>query len=199
MYMEVVETARVPGTERIHSEDFDRKLVQRIAGGDRAALQQLFERHSPRVAGLFNNLALEQEVVDALAVETFVTVWDSAGNFDGSLPVSAWLLALGCRRALPSIEARRDHADLASGSLGDAGSQVRLEELGEDDWLRALSCLPITQRVALELTYRLRHSCGDIAAIMGCSEANVRRHVLSARQELHSLLTIEARKRTLSG
>ena len=92
--MEVVEAARTPGTERINSEDFDRKLIQRIAGRDRAAMQQLFERHCPRIAGLFNDLALEKEVADELAVETFLTVWDSAENFDGSLPVSGSLLGV---------------------------------------------------------------------------------------------------------
>lgn len=197
--MEVMETPRPTGTESKHSEEFDRSLVQRIAQGDRAAMQQLFELHCSRITGFFNRLALENEVADELTVETFVSAWDGAGNFDGCLPVSIWLLGLAFRCALRSTNVSRDRADCGDSDLVDEGAKLRFQKLGRAEWLDALSSLPMGHRVAVELTYDLRQSCEETAAIMGCSEAEVRWHVLSATQELRTRLAIVGRHRKLSG
>jgi RNA polymerase sigma-70 factor (ECF subfamily) len=162
-------------------------------------MRQLFERHHARISGFFSGLALDNEVTDQLTVDTFLTAWDSAANFQHGSPGSIWLLALGNRCVLRSTPARRHHPDLGAGRIDDSASQVRFDELSRADWIRALSDLPIAQRVALELTYHLGHSCVEVAAIMGSSEANVRQHVFFGRRKLYTLLTVAARHRNEGG
>jgi RNA polymerase sigma-70 factor, ECF subfamily len=189
-WTEIAKATRPGSTYGIDSDDVDRLLIERIARQDRTALQQLFERHHARISGFFSGLALDDEVTDQLTVDTFLTAWDSASNFHHGSPVSTWLLALGSRCVLRSMRAGRHPPDPGAGRIDDEGSQVRFDKLSRADWIRALSHLPIAQRVALELTYHLRHSCGEAAAIMGSSEANVRLHVFLGRRRLYTLLTV---------
>jgi RNA polymerase sigma-70 factor, ECF subfamily len=186
-----IATATKPGSSYvIDSDDFDRSLIERIARQDRTALQQLFERHHARISGFFRGLALDDEVTDQLTVDTFLTAWDSALNFHRGSPVSIWLIALASRCVLRSMRAGRHQSDLSAGRIDDEGSQVGFDKLSRADWTRALSHLPIPQRVALELTYHLGHSCGEVASIMGSSEANVRLHLFFGRRKLYTLLTV---------
>ena len=180
------------------SDGLDCLLIERIAHRDHTALRQLFERHYPCIAGFFRGLALDREVSDELTVDTFLTAWDSAANFDHSSPVSIWLLALGYRCVLRSIVASCDRPDPGAGKFGDESSQVRFDELSRADWIRALGDLPIVERVALELTYHLGHSCAEVAAIMGGSETNAQRHVFFATQKLYAL-AVSARLRHEAG
>lgn len=188
-WTETANTTEPSGTDGIDSDDLDRSLIGRIARQDHTAMQRLFERHYPRVSGFFGGLALDKEAADQLTVDTFLTAWDSAANFDRGSPVSLWLLALGNRCVLRSIGAQGHQPDLCTGQAGYEGSQVRFAELSRADWIRALSYLPIAQRVALELTYHLGHSCGEVAAIMGRSEADVRLLIFFGRRKLYTLLT----------
>jgi RNA polymerase sigma-70 factor, ECF subfamily len=193
-WTDIATTTRAVGTYGIHSDGLDHLLIERIARRDRTAMQQLFERHYPRISGFFSGLALGEAVTDELTIDTFLTAWASAANYDRGLPAYIWLLALGYRCVLRSIVARRDQPDHGAGDVGDEGSEVRFDTLSRADWMRALSYLPIAQRVALELTYHLGHSCEEVAAIMGGSEPDVRRHIFVGRRKLNTLL-IPARHR----
>jgi len=198
-WTEIAEATKSASTLGIDSDDSDRWLIERIARQDRTAMQQLFERHHSRISGFFSGLALDKDLTDELTVDTFLTAWDSAANFHRGSPVSIWLLALGNRCLLRSIRTGRHQSDLGAGRSDDSGLQVRFDELSRADWMRALSHLPIAQRVALELTYHRGHSCGEVAAIMGSSEANVRLHVLCGRRKLYRLLTVAAHHRNEGG
>ena len=194
-WTEIAKATEPAGSYGLHSDDLDRLLIERIARRDRTAMRQLFERHYPRISGFFSGLALDKEATDTLTVDTFRTAWDSAANFDRGSPVPIWLLALGSRCVLRSIGARRQQSELGAGQLDEEGSQVRFDEFSRADWIRALSYLPIAERVALELTYHLGHSCAEVAAIMGSSEANVRLLVFFGRRKLYTLLTVGAHDR----
>jgi RNA polymerase sigma-70 factor (ECF subfamily) len=199
MSTELVKTAGSAESQRIRWEDVDRSLLERITRRDRLALRQLFERNYLRTRGFFSGLALESETAEELTVDTFLAAWDSAGSFDGHLPVSMWLLALSYQCALRSIGECTGHTDLGGGDQHDEYARVRFDALRRADLVHVLSCLPIRQRVALELTYRLGHSREEIAAIMGCSEVSVQRHVFFARRDLYALLAVSRRRNEAVG
>ena len=48
--------------------------------------------------------------------------------------------------------------------------------------------LPIEQRLVVEFTYYLGHSCADIAEIMGCPVNTVKTRMFHARRKLRVLL-----------
>ena len=53
---------------------------------------------------------------------------------------------------------------------------------------RALAALPLEQRLALELTCYLGHSCDEVAAITDCPVNTVKTRVFHARRKLQQLL-----------
>lgn len=171
-----------------HSEPNDCWLLERIARRDRNALEQLFERHYPIIVDFFRGLALDAEAVDQLTLDTFLSVWQRASEFDGRASVSGWMMQLGYQHALRSTVQRGDTPGLRAAEHGSASSDLRFDEVSRTDWLRALGHLPLAQRVVLQLTYHFGHSCDEIATIMGCSVPLVLQCALVARRELQARL-----------
>ena len=170
------------------SEPHDCWLLERIACRDHDALEQLFARHYPIIVDFFRGLALDAEAVDQLTLDTFLSVWQRASEFDGRASVSGWMMGLGYQRALRSTVQRRESPELRAAERGSANSDLRFDEVSRTDWLRGLGHLPLAQRVVLELTYRFGHSYDEIATIMGCSVPLVVQCALVARRELQALL-----------
>jgi RNA polymerase sigma-70 factor (ECF subfamily) len=57
------------------------------------------------------------------------------------------------------------------------------------EWLdAALALLPEEQRTALELCYRLGHSCQQVADSLGCSINTVKTRMFHGRRKLRQLL-----------
>jgi RNA polymerase sigma-70 factor (ECF subfamily) len=52
----------------------------------------------------------------------------------------------------------------------------------------ALAKLPIEQRMVLEFTYYLDHSCEEVAEIMDCPVNTVKTRMFNARRKLRAIL-----------
>ena len=86
----------------------DEVLIQRIAGGDRLAMQVLFARHHVRVYRFVLRLVRDESVAEDLISEVFLDVWRQAGRFEGRSQVSTWLLAIARFKALSALRRRPD-------------------------------------------------------------------------------------------
>jgi RNA polymerase sigma-70 factor (ECF subfamily) len=63
------------------------------------------------------------------------------------------------------------------------------EEETNHQWLSlGLERLPVEQRMALELTYTLGHSCEEVAAILDCPVNTVKTRLFRARETLKQVL-----------
>ena len=98
-------------------------------------------------------------------------------------------MGIAYRRALRALRQAGTHPptqafvdDTAPGS--DAIEQTEQRELLG----RALDTLPVEQRMVLELTYYLGHSCEEIAAIVECPVNTVKTRMFHARRKLKALL-----------
>jgi len=91
-------------------QSLDLVLLDRIADGDKLAMQALFGRHNLcvyRIAlRLLNNEALAEDILIAV----FVDVWRNAKRFDGNKPVSAWIMANARFKALSLLRGRKDES-----------------------------------------------------------------------------------------
>jgi RNA polymerase sigma-70 factor (ECF subfamily) len=56
----------------------------------------------------------------------------------------------------------------------------------------ALAQLPLEQRLVLEFTYYLDHSCEEIADIMECPVNTVKTRMFNARRKLRAILQQQA-------
>lgn len=178
-------TVAAPSNER------EIELLKLVAGGDRQAFQTLYLAYHRRLARFLTRLTRRYDVAEEIINDTLWVVWCKAGQFRGESQVSTWIMGIAYRRALkalkrlPALESTSDFPleDLIPGS----DETQRTQELHE--WLdHALGHLPPEQRLVLELTYYLGHSCAEIATIMECPVNTVKTRMFHARRKLRELM-----------
>ena len=95
----------------------DEMLVERIAAGDKLAMQVLFARHRTTVYRWLFRFVGNETVAEDLLSDVFFDVWQQAGRFEGRSAVTTWLLSIARFKALSARRRRtpcgtgRDHRD----------------------------------------------------------------------------------------
>ncbi|MDJ0626677.1 MAG: sigma-70 family RNA polymerase sigma factor [Rhodobacter sp.] len=81
-------------------------LLDRIAGGDKAALKQLYELCAGRLMGIALRMLGSMPMAEEAVQDTFVSIWSGAGRFDASVgSAQAWITTILRRRALDRLRA----------------------------------------------------------------------------------------------
>lgn len=180
----------------------DATLLERFAGGDQAALDELFRRHRGvafRVA--FRLLGREADALDAVQ-NGFVKALTRLNRFRGQSSFKTWLLRVVSNAALDLGRDRKREARIPQAPTDDSPDRFGAAELPAPDNelaredLRqrineALARLPETQRQTFVLhvdgglTYR------EIATALNISIGTVMSRLYYARQKLKLLLADE--------
>jgi RNA polymerase sigma-70 factor (ECF subfamily) len=178
----------------------DEQLLDRLAGGDREALEELFQRYrllAYRVAQRF--LGNEADALDAVQ-EGFVKALTHLPSFQGRSSFKTWLLRVVSNAAL-DLGRQRGRREALSLDAFRPADQEKVQPLtGEDpaagleraDLRRlldlALATLPEAQRQTFilhadgELSYR------EVAEVLGISIGTVMSRLYYARQKLRAFL-----------
>ncbi len=174
-----------PGNER------ERELIARISRGDRDAFRDLYLHYHRRLAKFLTRLTHRYEDAEEIINDTMWTVWQRAGDFRDASLVSTWIMGIAYRRALNTIRRAATHERVmameiadAEPTTGDLGQSIEQRELLD----RALAQLPIEQRLVLEFTYYMDHSCEEVADIMECPVNTVKTRMFNARRKLRAIL-----------
>ena len=105
-------TAAVPANAATAVEhSSDEILVERIAAGDKLAMQVLFARHRTNLYRWLLRFVGNETVAEDLLSDVFFDVWQQAGRFEGRAAVTTWLLSIARFKAL-SARRRRTDAEL---------------------------------------------------------------------------------------
>jgi RNA polymerase sigma-70 factor, ECF subfamily len=176
----------------MHALD-DRELIQRIARGDKLALQVLYGRHNLRVFRFVARLVRDETVAEDMISEVFLDVWRQAGSFEGRSEVTTWLLSIARFKALSALRKRRDEQldDEVAGEIADEADtpEVALQKDDKGAAIRVcLSKLSAEHREVIDLVYYHERSLQDVAAITGAPEATVKTRLFYARKKLAELL-----------
>lgn len=95
--------------------------LSRVAGGDKAALQEVYTRTSAKLFGVCLRILADRSEAEDVLQDVYVTVWRRAGAFDPMRGVSpiTWLATLARNRAIDRLRASKAHLnrplDLAAG------------------------------------------------------------------------------------
>lgn len=173
------------------SDTSERELLERIARHkDQAAFRALYGHYHQRLSRLLTRMSIRREDIEEVVNDTFWVVWTKAGEFRGASQLSTWIIGIAYRRALNALRRAKlrpvaDHEfDEDSVSVGSCE-----EDETNQQWLDlALGRLPVEQRMALELTYTLGHSCEEVAAILDCPVNTVKTRLFRARETLKQVL-----------
>lgn len=84
----------------------DVELVALVAQGDRAALDELYRRHSPWLMSRLHRRCGNPDLVDTAVQDTFLDIWRNASNYRPTGEVAAWIWTIGIRRLIDGMRKR---------------------------------------------------------------------------------------------
>src|SRR6185503_21341966 len=146
----------------------DEMLVERIAAGDKLAMQVLFARHRTNVYRWLFRFVGNETVAEDLLSDVFFDVWQQAGRFEGRAAVTTWLLSIARFKAL-SARRRRTDAELGEtieATVADSTDdpEITLQKKSRNELVRqAMSNLSADHREILDLVYYQEKSMEDCA------------------------------------
>jgi len=174
----------------------DRRIVRRLAGGDRSALADLYDRHSGVVYSLAYRIVGSPDAEDVVQ-DVFAQAWRQADRYDPDrATVVAWLLNMTRTRAIDRLRADRTRQRLTvhEEPLATAPQQQADQEQGAIHAERAsrvraaLGMLAAAQRQALELAYYAGLTHTEIAERLGEPLGTVKTRIRSALLKLRAAL-----------
>lgn len=174
------------------TDEEDRQLIDRVAGGDLRAFETLYRVYHPRLIRFLSLLAPRHPVVEESLNDTMLVVWRRAHTFNRQSKLSTWIFAIAYRTACKAMrwhEAPVDELD-PDEQAGDGNGPERLTSDREVHaaLLRALEHLSHEQRNVVVLTYFHDLPYAEIAQIMECPVDTVKTRMFHARRRLRALL-----------
>jgi RNA polymerase sigma-70 factor (ECF subfamily) len=190
-------------SEAIQADDQDRSDMKRLAAGFDGALNDLMERHAPR---LFNYLLRHLEEADAndLTQETFVRIYQNRAKYKSTHKFSTWLYTIATNLLRDKFRWQKRHPSVSLDKETDEGNQL-LDVLPSEamspsesascderaDIVRdAIRELPEDLRTAVILSEYEDKSHAEIGEILKCSAKAVEMRLYHARQQLRNKLLV---------
>jgi RNA polymerase sigma-70 factor (ECF subfamily) len=179
----------------------DRQLIARLASGDRAALEPLYDQYSSAVFALLLRVVRNRQIAEELLQEVFLRAWQHAATFDSARGrLVSWLLGIAHHLALNELRYQRrrpqemasteeDAAEAALASVPDPDpdpADVAWMTMRRGQLATALALLPVAERAVLDL-YATGYSQSEIAARLGEPLGTVKTRM---RRGLHKLRAV---------
>ena len=163
------------------------ELLRQVAAGDRTAFKELYLIYHRRLARFLMRMTSRHDLIEEVINDTLWTVWLKAGDFRGDSLVSTWIVGITYRRALKALRRHGAARPMLIEEVAVA-PDAQLEDENRE-WLgQALAELPLEQRMVMEFSYLMGHSCEEIAQIMQCPVNTVKTRMFHAREKLRRSL-----------
>jgi RNA polymerase sigma-70 factor, ECF subfamily len=176
----------------------DEELIAEVLEGRTTAFSELASRHKERVERLCHRFFADREIVRDLAQESFIRAFAGLGSYRTDLPFRGWLRAIVVNVCYDELRRRQRRPEDLIPDLGQAEQTWAqlVNEATPEDILQAaeerkesrslarklLDGLRPEDRIVMTLKETEDLSVGEIAKIMGWSEAKVKIRAFRARQ-----------------
>ncbi|CAM5317834.1 RNA polymerase sigma factor [Streptomyces griseus] len=175
---------------------WDRRMQQRLARGEAAALGELYDRFAALVHSQAHRMLDDEDAADLVTREVFAQVWENPEAYDpkqGSM--RSWVARLTHRRSVQRLRRaaasryKEEHGEGTAPDPEELERRVRsATAAARADYI--VSSMPAPLRQALELAYIQRRDYRQTAADLGVTEDEARRRL---RLGLQLLSTANAR------
>ncbi|MDR3083979.1 MAG: sigma-70 family RNA polymerase sigma factor [Streptomyces sp.] len=158
---------------------WERRMQQRLARGEAAALGEFYDRYASLVHGLAHRVLGDEEAADGITRQVFAHVWENPESYDpGQGPLRSWVATLTHRLAVQRLRA----TETAALALGGRGTTEDLERKVRDASVAAradyiVTSMPVPLRAALERAYFQRRDYRQTAVDLGITEDEARRRL----------------------
>lgn len=172
-------------------------VMSKIAGGDQAAMAQLYDETSPLVYSLAMRMLGNTADAEEVTLDVYTQAWRTADRYRRDRgTVFAWLMNMARSRSIDHIRARTarsksneplTHTDLVR---DPADTPDRLSEVAEQRTLlrAALAELPADQRTSIELAFFSGLSHSELAERLGEPLGTVKTRIRSGMLKLRTAL-----------
>jgi RNA polymerase sigma-70 factor (ECF subfamily) len=167
-------------------------LFSRVAAGDKSALKSVHEQMAGRVFGVALAILRDRAAAADVLQETFLKLWQRAGQFDPSRGSPAgWLLTIARYAALDAARARGREVASDDPGLGDTPVDPEALDLilQSEDNARLRACLDklgaaYRRGIVLAFVHGLSHIevAEHLVLPLGTVKSNIRRGLLSLRE-----------------
>ena len=176
----------------------DREAIARVAAGDAAGLEALYDRYATLVYSLALRIVRNTSDAEDVTQEAFAQVWVHAKRFDATRgAVAAWLSVIARSRALDRL--RRRSAATGGGAsspdgldaIPDPTPSVELIAASAEQAAaarEALAALPADQRAVLELAYYEGLTQAEIAARTSTPLGTVKTRIRTGLQRIRDAM-----------
>ena len=175
----------------------DREAIARVAAGDAAGLEALYDRYATLVYSLALRIVRNTSDAEDVTQEAFAQVWAHAKRFDAARgAVPTWLSVIARSRALDRL--RRSAAAGAGASspdgldaIPDPTPSVELIAASAEQVVaarEALAALPAEQRAVLELAYYEGLTQAEIAARTSTPLGTVKTRIRTGLQRIRDAM-----------
>jgi RNA polymerase sigma-70 factor (ECF subfamily) len=182
------------------ADDFEERLVallERCAGSDAAALEDLYQLTSPFLFASLTRMLKRRAVAEEALQDVFVSVWQRAAQFRPERGrAMAWLMSVARYRAIDLMR----HERAAPTLVAELPERAAADDEAHSEpapWLtasglleRCIALLSEQQRHCLELAYVAGNSHDEIARLtgnpLGTVKSWIRRGLASLKQCLES-------------
>lgn len=185
----------------------DRRLAERISGGDEQAFDELVRRHFGRVARIAGRFFAQQDAAEEIHQETFLKAFVSIASYRGDVPLEHWLSRIAVNACYDALRRSRRRPTIAVESRAVSGDDAVASVDPSDDAAfcrrehariaanELLAMLAPGERLVLTLMVLEDRSVAEVAALTGWSVVNVKVRAFRARRRLKALLVkSEAKK-----
>ena len=177
-----------------------RQLVKDAKAGDAASFERLIILHDRLVLRIAQRLLLNREDAKDAAQEVFVRLHRMLGRFNEDKELGPWLYRMtvnicrdirrGSKRTVP-LEPAHDSMDISLDPEASAAISQQYRMV-----LTALGQLTPREREVIVLRDLEGRSTGEVAGILGSSEATVRSQLSTGRVKIRNYIETRLRKQT---
>ena len=170
----------------------DRKLIQAVFAGEKAAYEKLYDRYAPLVRAICYDTTRNLADAQDLAQDVFMRAYEKLDHLRNPDSFGNWLVGIArlrCREwRRQRSQSRAKHVGLseAESVISDPSNDDRIEQL-----LKMITALPDKERLALHTFYLQGKSADNARRIMGLSRSGFYRVLDRARKRLEQLLVQE--------
>jgi RNA polymerase sigma-70 factor, ECF subfamily len=177
---------------KITSIDPDAALMQRAAGGDLTAFEELVRKYQKSVINTAYRFTGNPSVAEELAQEVFIRIYKAGRSYKPTARFSTWLFTI-VRNICSNYRQREGKFDRFTTSDIDLTTRLQEKNNPEADLIRkqmhqeiqkAIQELPESLRLPLILNQYQRMQYGEIAQVMNLTLVAVKVRIHRARQSL---------------
>ena len=172
-------------------------LLARVARGDEAAFETVYDGVAPSVFGLVRRVVRDPAQSEEVTQDVLLELWRTAYRFEAAKgSAMTWVMTLAHRRAVDRVRsaqaaaAREARAATPEADPQDA-AEAALDRIDKERVRRCLGALTELQREAVTLAYYSGYTYQQVAGLLGVALGTVKTRMRDGLIRLRDCMGVE--------